>query len=671
VVYALFTDILIIFAIALVVGMIFNRIRVPPLVAFILTGVIVGPYGLSIIQGQEQVTNLAEIGIILLLFTIGLEFSFKNLWKIRLIAIVGGALQVGLSFAFFCGLSLMLGRPAGEAVLMGFLFALSSTAIVLKILHQKGEMDSPHGSIALGILIFQDLMAIPMIMAIPFLASFPFLDPTPLLSMDSLVILVIQDLLIVLILIACAKWIIPRVMYEIARTRNQELFLLAVILICFGVAWMVSFTGISIAIGALLAGLIISGSEYSHQAASIVLPFRDIFTSFFFISVGMLVDVRFLVANLWVVVFLIILTIVVKTLIATAAPLALGYPLRTAVMTGLALAQVGEFSFIIVQSGVSAGILAFETYQTFLIVALFTMAATPFVIGIGPPVTGRLCNLPLLSRVARGTCGMDDEHSRQTKKDHLVIIGYGVTGRNLALTAGRAGIPYTIIELNPDLVIGARRQEQSVIFGDATNEGVLNHAGIQAARIAVVAINDPVAGRRIVSSCRSLNPRVSIIVRTRYVSEVGALHADGADEVIAEEFETSVEIFTIVLHKYLVPRDRIETFIQDIRADGYQMLRSRSAVHGTLPDLAQNIPHITITAMTVEPGSPLAGSALGEINLRKRYNLLVLAIRRGNEVITALGGDSRLEGGDIAIIYATPENIAKGAGLFVRDTGNR
>ncbi len=370
-------------------------------------------------------------------------------------------------------------------------------------------------------------MAIPMIMAIPFLANLSIFDATPLLSMDSLVILVIQDILIVLILIACAKWIIPRVMYEIARTRNQELFLLLVILICFGVAWMVSFTGISVAIGALLAGLIISGSEYSHQATSLVLPFRDIFTSFFFISVGMLVDIRFLLANVWIVVFLIILTIVVKTLLATAAPLALGYPLRTAVMTGLALAQVGEFSFIIAQSGVAAGILPFETYQTFLIVALITMAATPFVIGIGPPVTSRLCTLPLLYRVARGSCGMDDEISREIKKDHLIIIGYGVTGRNLALTAHRAGIGYNIIELNPDLVTELRRQGESVIFGDATSEGVLNHAGIQTARIVVVAVNDPVAVRKIVSTSRSLNLQLSIIVRTRYVSEVEALHAAG------------------------------------------------------------------------------------------------------------------------------------------------
>jgi CPA2 family monovalent cation:H+ antiporter-2 len=660
----LLTDILIVFAIALIVGMIFNRIKVPPLVAFILTGIIVGPYGFSIIKGQEQVTSLAEIGIILLLFTIGLEFSFKDLWKIRLIAIVGGALQVGLSFAFFCGIAFLFGLPANVAILMGFLFALSSTAIVLKILHQRGEMDSPHGSIALGILIFQDLMAIPMIMAIPFLASIPELDSTPLLSGHALTILVIQDLLIVLILIACAKWIIPRVMHEIARTRNQELFLLVVILTCFGVAWLVSFTGISIAIGALLAGLIISGSEYSHQAASIVLPFRDIFTSFFFISVGMLVDVRFLLANFWLVLFLIILAIVAKALLATAAPLALGYPLRTAMMTGLALAQVGEFSFIIAQSGFNTGILPFEIYQTFLVVALITMAVSPFVIGIGQPITGRLCAVPALSRITQGTCRIDDERSRQKHKEHLVIIGYGVTGKNLALTARRAGITYSIIELNPDLVIEARAGGEPVVFGDATGEGVLTHAGIPHARIVVVAINDPVATRKIVSICRSLNPSISIIVRTRYVSEVESLHAIGADEVIAEEFETSVEIFTVVLNKFFVPRDRIESFITDVRANGYQMLRSRNAEQGTLTDLVRHIPDVTITTLTVEPGSPLDGTTLGEISLRKRYNLLVLAIRRRENIITGLSGETRLEAGDSAIIYATPEDIAKGAVLF-------
>jgi len=665
--FGLLTNILIIFAVALVVGMVFNRMKVPPLVAFILTGVIVGPYGFSIIQEQADVANLAEIGIILLLFTIGLEFSFKDLWKIRVIAVAGGAIQVVLSFAFFCSIAVLMGLPANQAILMGFLFSLSSTAIVLKILHERGEIDSPHGSIALGILIFQDLAAIPMIMAIPFLANIPQLGSTPLLSGRELIMLVANDLVIVLILVAFAKWVIPRVMYEIAKTRNQELFLLVVILTCFGVAWMVSFTGISLAIGALLAGLIISGSEYSHQAVSIVLPFRDIFTSFFFISVGMLVDIRFLVAHLWLVVFLIIIAIVAKAMLATAAPLALGYPLRTAAMAGLALAQVGEFSFIIAQSGFDAGILPASSYQTFLIVALITMASTPFVISIGQPLTGRLCRLPALADLARGTCGLDDNGAvHPPKTDHVVIIGYGVTGRNLARTALQAGIRYAIIELNPDLVIAARKEGEPVIFGDATSEGVLTHAGIASARIVVIGINDPVATRRIVGICRRLNPSLSIIVRTRYVSEVMDLQAIGADEVVAEEFETSVEIFTVVLHKYFIPRDQIETFISDVRADGYNMLRSRSTVHGTLPDLARHIPHITIMSLTVEPGSALDGSTLGGFNLRKRTNILILAIRRSTETITSLSGETELLAGDIAIIYATPEDIAKSAGLFSR-----
>ncbi|MCK9632505.1 MAG: cation:proton antiporter [Methanoregula sp.] len=662
----LIANILVVFAVALVVGMIFNKIKVPPLVAFILTGAIVGPYGFSIIQGQEQVANLAELGIILLLFTIGLEFSFKDLWRIRFIAILGGAIQVALSFAFFGGLAISMGLPVNQAILMGFLFSLSSTAIVLKLLHQRGEMDSPHGSIALAILIFQDLMAIPMIMAIPFLASIPQLESTPFLSGEALINLIIYDLIIVLILIVLAKWVIPRLMHEIAKTRNHELFLLVVILTCFGVAWLVSFTGISLAIGALLAGLIISGSEYSHQASSLVLPFRDIFTSFFFISVGMLVDIRFLAANLWVVIFLIVIAIVAKALIATAAPLALGYPLRTAVMAGVALAQVGEFSFIIAQSGFSTGILPSGIYQMFLIVALMTMAVTPFVIGIGQPVTGWLCSVPALSRIVQGTCGNEENGKAPSRRDHLVIIGYGITGRNLARTASRSGIVYSIIELNPDLVKAARNEGESVVFGDATSDGVLNHGGIPVARIAVVAINDPVATRKIVALCRRLNPSLSIIVRTRYVSEVKDLQALGANEVIAEEFETSIEIFTVVLNKYFVPKDQIETFIYEVRADGYKVLRSQSGMQGSLPDLVRHIPHITITSLTIEPGSALDGITLGGYNLRKRTNLLILAIQRGTETITSLGGETELLAGDIAIIYASPEDLAKGAALFLR-----
>ncbi|PKL64620.1 MAG: potassium transporter KefB [Methanomicrobiales archaeon HGW-Methanomicrobiales-3] len=668
-VFALFTDILIVFSIALIVGLIFNRLKVPPLVAFILTGIIVGPYGFSLIQSEEQVNALAEIGIILLLFTIGIEFSFKDLWKIRLIALVGGALQVGLSFIFFCGLALLVGWPTGEAILMGFLLSLSSTAIVLKILHERGEIDSPHGSIALGILIFQDLAAIPMIMAIPFLASTTLFSIEPLLTGTDLLWLVFQDIAIVVTLIVSAKWFVPRMLYEIARTKNQEMFLLFVILICFGVAWLVSFAGVSFAIGALLAGLIISGSEYSHQVVSIVLPFRDIFTSFFFISVGMLVNIHFVAANLWLVIFLILIVLGAKALLSTAAPLALGYPLRTAALSGLALAQVGEFSFIIAQSGVTAGILPVDTYQMFLAIALVTMAATPFVLDFGHPFTSRICRISALSRIAQGTCGVDDGKPHKERKDHLVIIGYGITGRNLGRAARQGKIPYAIIELNPDLVTEARLEGEPVIFGDATSEGVLNHAGIHLARIAVIAINDPVATRKITSQVRRLNEGITIIVRTRYVSEMEALYLMGADEVIAEEFETSVEIFTVVLHRYFIPWDQIEAFIGEVRAGGYQMLRKRSEPVSGLPDLVKNIPNITISAFTIEDRSPLAGKTLAEFNLRKRHNITILALQRGDATITGLGGETRLEAGDVAIVYGTPSYIALAAPLFRKEEG--
>jgi CPA2 family monovalent cation:H+ antiporter-2 len=658
----LLTDILIIFAIALIVGMIFNRFNVPPLVAFILTGIIVGPSGISIVKGQDQVGSLAELGIILLLFTIGLEFSFKDLWRIRLIAIAGGALQTGLSFVFFCGLALLLGLPGSEAIMMGFLFSLSSTAIVLKILHRNGEIGSPHGNIALGILIFQDLLAIPMIMAVPFLASIPQLDPTPLLSPESFVALLAQDILIVIILIACARWVMPRALYEIAKTKNPELFLLVIILTCFGVAWLVSLTGISLAIGALLAGLLISRSEYSHQAVSLVLPFRDIFTSFFFISVGMLVDVQIMIAYGPLIALIIVVVIAAKAFFGTLAPLLIGYPARIAMIAGFSLAQVGEFSFILAQAGVAADILPRTEYQIFLAVALATMAATPFVIGIGQPAAARLSSVPAISRLGQGKNG--DEAAAEPLNDHLVIVGFGITGRNLARTAREAQIPSMIVELNPDLVRAARDQVESVIFGDATSGAVLEHAGVRTARIVVVAINDPVATRKIVALVRGLSHTVTIIVRTRYVSEVEALFAAGADEVVAEEFETSVEIFTVVLHKYFVPADRIEAFIREVRAGGYRMLRTPSKPKGTVTDLVRHIPGITVTGLTVEPGSALAGTTLGGINLRKEHGILVLAVRRGDEMITGLGGESRVEAGDVAIVYGTIEEIAASGHLF-------
>jgi Kef-type K+ transport system, predicted NAD-binding component len=659
----LLNAIVLIFGISLIVGLLFNPLRIPPLVGFILTGIIVGPNGLGIVQSVEEVNILAEIGIVLLLFTIGLEFSFAHLWQIRKMLLVSGSIQVFLTFLVSFFIATLIGLPFAEAVLLGFLFALSSTAVVLRILHQRGEMSTPHGNIILGILIFQDIIAIPMIMAIPFLASISAPAAVQAFSMESLSSMLTIDILILVILVVAAKWGVPWFLYQIARTRNRELFLLFIMVTCFGVAWLVSLAGISLALGALLAGLLISRSEYSHQAIGSIVPFRDIFTSFFFVSVGMLLDVGFLLEHLGLVLLLIVGVIAAKGLIAAVVPVVLGYPIRTITLVGLALAQVGEFSFILSRSGLDYGILSPESYQLFLVTALITMAATPFVIGGGPMLSDRLRRVGFLHRTLDARRPIQ-EPQREHLREHVMIIGYGVTGRNLARAAKVGGIPYVIIEINPETVRKERALGEPIHYGDATTETVLVHADIESARIAVIAINDPVSTRQIVEACRRLNPSLYIIVRTRYLIEVAPLQDLGANEVVPEEFETSLEIFTRVLNKYLIPKDRIEGLTAEIRSDTYQMLRNPKEHPPTLTDLVYRLSNVSIVTYTVDPASPLAGKTLGEINLRKRHDVLVLAVLRGEQTITNPGGETEILPDDIVIVLGMPEPVARASALF-------
>lgn len=655
--------IVLIFGISLIVGLLFNPLRIPPLVGFILTGIIVGPNGLGIVQSLEEVNILAEIGIILLLFTIGLEFSFAHLWQMRNTLLVSGSIQVFLTFLVSFSVATLIGLPFAEAVLLGFLFALSSTAVVLRILHQRGEMSTPHGNITLGVLIFQDIIAIPMIMAIPFLASISAPAAVQALSMESLSSILATDILILVILVVAAKWGVPWFLYQIARTRNRELFLLSIVVTCFGVAWLVSLAGISLTLGALLAGLLISRSEYSHQAIGSIVPFRDIFTSFFFVSVGMLLDVGFLLEHLGVVLLLIVGVIVAKGVIAAVVPTVLGYPIRTITLVGLALAQVGEFSFILSRSGLDYGILSPESYQLFLVTALITMAVTPFVIGGGPMLSDRLRRVGFLHRALDSRRPVQ-EPEREHLREHVVIIGYGVTGRNLARAAKVGGIPYVIIEINPETVRKERALGEPIHYGDATTETVLVHADIESARIAVIAINDPVSTRKIVEACRRLNPSLYIIVRTRYLIEVAPLQDLGASEVVPEEFETSLEIFTRVLNKYLIPKDRIEGLTAEIRSDTYQMLRNPQEHSPTFTDLAYQLSNVSIVTYTIDPAAPVAGKTLGEINLRRRHDVLVLAVLRGEETITNPDGETEILPNDIVIVLGAPEPVARASVLF-------
>jgi CPA2 family monovalent cation:H+ antiporter-2 len=456
---------------------------------------------------------------------------------------------------------------------------------------------------------------------------------------------------------------VPQLLYQIARTRSSELFLLTVVVLCFAIAWLTSSVGLSLALGAFLAGLIISESEYSYQALGSILPFRDVFTSFFFVSIGMLLDVGFLFESLPRVVTIVLIILTLKTLTAGFAAFLLGFPLRTALLVGLTLAQVGEFSFVLARSGVTQGFLAGDIYQLFLAVSVVTMAVTPFISSVAPYVTDSVMRLPIPSRLKSGLYPLERE-KKASKNDHLVIIGFGVNGRNLNRAATVAGIPHVIVDMNPETVRQERKSGKPIFYGDATQETVLHHAGIHAARVVVVAISDAAATRRIIEIVRRLNPKVQVIARTRFLKEVKPLFELGANEVVPEEFETSVEIFTRVLRKYLIPRDEIEKLISEVRSDGYQMFRSLSKDSLSLSDLTLNIPDIEISTLRVCERSPVDGKSLAQVELRKRYGVSILAIRRGERVLSNPGADMQLLGNDVVVALGTPDKIAVAMGLF-------
>jgi len=657
----LLNDILIICLLSIGVIFLCHQIRIPVIVGFLLTGVLAGPDGLKLIRAVHEVESLAEIGVVLLLFTIGLEFSLSNLRKIKRSILLGGSLQVFLTVLAVFAITRSFGYAPGKAVFIGFLVSLSSTAIVLKLFQEKAEVEAPHGRATLAILIFQDVIIVMMIFFTPFLAG-----KTGNLG-TFLLIYLAKGAGIIIFIIISTNWLVPFILYQVSRTRSRELFLLTVVALCLAIAWLTAALGLSLALGAFLAGLIISESEYSHQALSSIVPFKDVFTSFFFVSIGMLLDIQIVIQKPFLVLAAAVGVMAVKSLLAGFTITLLGSPFRVALLTALAVSQVGEFSFILSRYGIEHNLLSPGTYQLFLTVTVITMAVTPFVISASPRIADILARLPLPSKLVTGLFqapGLEDTRRTRNLSDHLVIIGYGVNGRNVARVAKVAGIPHAIIEMNAETVREERTRGEKIIYGDAIYDEVLREVGIERARVAVVAISDPVATRRVSARVRALNPSVYLIVRTRYIREMEPLYSLGADQVIAQEFEASVEIFARVLKKYLVPLHDIETLIAEVRADGYEMLRSLQRDPLSFADFKVHIPSVDITSLRVDEDAPAVGRSLADLRLRKHHEVTLLAIQRGRDAITNPGGDTAIQAGDVLVLLGAAEKICLAAELF-------
>jgi CPA2 family monovalent cation:H+ antiporter-2 len=526
-------------------------------------------------------------------------------------------------------------------------------------LGERGETDSPHGRIAVGVLILQDLSVVPMMFLLPLLAG------GMASSKASLGWVIAKAVGTVAVVLLSARLVIPPLLHQIVRTRSHESFVLGIMVICFGTAWLTSLAGLSLALGAFVAGILISESDYGQQALADVLPLRDLFSSLFFVSVGMLLNVGFALHHAGTIVLIVPGLLLGKFGTGAVATLALRYPVRTAVLTGLALAPMGEFSFVLARAGMVSGLIGAEGYQVFIAAAIITMLAAPFLLRLAPVLADRAAQLEL-ARWWADRPQLEAEVRGMPLHDHVIIAGFGVNGRNVARALAAAHIPYLVLEMNPETVRVERHKGIPIAYGDAAHEAVLRHAAIEAARVAVVAISDAAATRRVVELARRLNPSLYLIARTRYSQEVGPLSTLGANEAIPEEFETSIEIFARVLRRYLVPREDIERQIAAIREDGYEMLRRLRPSPMSFPEIQQHLADLEVETFRIAAAAPASGKTLAELRLREQVGVTVLAIQRDGETLTNPWGGTALQAGDLVITLGKATQFAAAAALFRR-----
>jgi CPA2 family monovalent cation:H+ antiporter-2 len=523
----LLQDLVIILVASVAVVALLRPLRVPSIAGFIVAGLVVGPHALGLIQDHHQIEILAELGVVLLLFGIGLELSLARVRRLWRLTILGGGVQVAATVLAVLGVAVLLGRDVRPAVFLGFIIAISSTAIVLRHLSTRGELDTPHGRLTLGILVFQDLCVVPMVLVIPILG-----DTTG--DGTSLWVPLLTATVVVAGVLVAARLLVPRFLDAIARTRQRDLFVLSVFLVCLGTAWAVSSAGVSLALGAFLAGLVVSGSRYREQAISDLVPLRDVLTSVFFVSIGMLLDLRNVLDEMLPILELFAAIVAGKFIIIFLSASVLRLPLRVRVITATSLFQVGEFSFVLLIAARGTGLIE-EPFQANLTVAIIlSMLATPFALALGPHLASGLGRLGPLARLLQVRT-TEEQGETDAPRNHVIIAGYGLTGQTLARSLVKTRTRYIIVDLNTENVRDATQQGEPAYFGDVTSPEVLAHLGVADASELIIAINDPDATVRAVRTARRAAPNLRIIVRTTYEDDVKRLEKAGATQVFAAE----------------------------------------------------------------------------------------------------------------------------------------
>ena len=643
---------------AALIAFLSSRIGLVPIVGFLIAGVIIGPHALRLVEDPALVNDAAEIGVILLLFTIGIEFSLDKLWRIKTLIFGGGGLQVTLASLAIMGSLTAFGVEWRAALFTGFLVSLSSTAIVLKLLGDRGETTTPHGQVTLGLLIFQDLAVIVMVLVVPMLGGEGGSGGQIVLALGKALALIIAVLVV-------ARRLMPPLLERVALTCAPELFLLTVIAICLGTAWLTSIAGVSLSLGAFLAGLVVSESRFSHHAFGEIMPLQILFSATFFVSVGMLLDVNFLIHHLPLVIAAVALVVVVKTVTTATSVLALGYSAPVAAASALTLSQVGEFSFVLDRAGQAVGLspagLGDTGSQAFIASTVVLMVATPQLTALGSSLAQRLKRRHVRAASAAAVDAQPDvtEETFRHLQHHVIVAGYGEAARQLVRVLHGSRVPFIITTLSPGGANEAEGLGLPVLRGDSGRQHTLQLAGIDRAKAVVVADDDPATAQRVVAVARSLAPTARIVVRTRYPADAAALTTEGADHVVVEELESVVQLFADVLRNYRISPQEIEAHEEAIRRGGYAALREFPDEPVVVCNLDGRC--LDTRAVIVRDGAPLVGRSLEA--LTAIGDLDVTGVERDQASLDRDGPIAFMPG-DVVTLSGSTEAFAAAAALF-------
>ena len=639
----LIEDLAVLLLVSLPINLLFHKLKLPSVMGYLIAGVVIGPYGGQLIDDIESVKHLAEIGVILLLFVIGLEFSLTRLLK-DLVSVCGiGGLQLALTAGTAGWIVHLYGFEQNQSIALGLLVALSSTAIVLKMITDSAEIDTLHGKLCIGTLLFQDLCVVPIMLLVPLLAQ------AGAISHMDFFFTMFQSIAAVVAIFFLSKLIVPSMLAWIAHTGNKEHLTLSVIFIILITGWVSHKMGLTLAMGALIAGMIISDSEYNHQIIIDILPLRDYFSSIFFISVGMLLQIGIFFDSVLFCMALVASVILFKMFLTFLSCILFRTPIRISLIVGMRLAQIGEFSLILAAISFEQGLFNNDHYQVLLIVSILSMLVTPLMIQISSKLSIWVFS------------SMKTEESKDKKdealNEHVIISGYGLGGRTLAKVLQEAHIPFIVLELSGEKVKRALTEGLTTHYGDCTQEEILLRAGVKRARMIVYAIRDQVSTERAVRLTRKLNPDIKIMVRTRLTSQVEELKAAGADEVIPEEFETSIEIFCRVLRDYRIPNNIIEQQVELIRMEGYSMFRGLSLNTESLKKFSTYLTATLTESYVILEDSWICGKTLGEINISSGST--IIAVVRKNQPHPNPESEFLILSGDTLILFGSHMQLNK------------